>query len=256
MTTTADDSWSIGEIARVCGVTSRTLRHYDAIGLLVPTGTAPGGRRVYDRDGLLRLQQILLLRELGVDLPTIATALAEDTDPPARLRLLRGHLDLLLQERDRLDRLTTTVRRTIHDLERGRTMTADEIFDGFDHAEHEPEARERWGDAAVDSGNAVWNRLGASGQAEFVTESRAIIAGLAEAMTTDEEPGADAPQALVARHHAQVSTFWTPDAESFAALGRMYVEDDRYTTTYDSVAPGLAAYVRDAMAVYAHARLT
>lgn len=255
MTTTADGVWTIGEIARVSGVTSRTLRHYDAIGLLVPSGTAAGGRRVYDRDGLLRLQQILLLRELGVDLSTIARALAEDGDQPARLRLLRHHLERLLQERDRLDRLASTVRRTIHHLEKGRTMSADEIFDGFDHAEHEPEARERWGDAAVDRGNAAWKRLGTAGQAEFVAESRAIIAGLAEAMAAGEDPGAEAPQALVARHHAQVSTFWAPDAESFAALGRMYVEDARYTTTYDSVAPGLAAYVRDAMAAYAQARL-
>lgn len=251
MTTTTGRSWGIGELARASGITSRTLRHYDAIGLLAPSGTDPGGRRVYDRDGLLRLQQILLLRELGVDLAGIARSLDEDADPHARLRLLHRHLERLLQERDRLDRLATTVRRTIHDLEKGRTMTAEEIFDGFDHREHEAEARERWGEDAVDRGNAAWEGLGAEGRADHAAQSRDVMNGLAAEMRAGTDPASDGPQALVARHHALVSTFWTPDATSFAALGQMYVDDPRFTATYDAVAPGLARYVRDAMAVFA-----
>jgi DNA-binding transcriptional MerR regulator len=83
-------AWSIAEVARMSGVTSRTLRHYDQIGLLPPTWIASNGYRHYEEDDLLRLQQILLLRELGLGLAEIASVLdhqaaAGGTGPARRL---------------------------------------------------------------------------------------------------------------------------------------------------------------------------
>lgn len=253
--TSTEATWLIGDLARLSGVTSRTLRHYDAIGLLTPRGAGPGGRRVYGRDELLRLQQILVLRELDVPLATVAEMLPDGTDPAgdaaALLERLRTHQGRLLAERDRFDRLARTVGSTITALTKGQDMAADKLYEGFDNSAYDAEARERWGDGPVDRSNAAWERLGPAGQAEHHRETAAIGAGLAAAMTDGAAPDDDRVQALVARHFAQIVVFWTPTAAAYAGLGQMYVDDERFTATYDAFAPGLAGYLRDAMAIYA-----
>src|SRR5689334_9215531 len=115
-------SWSIQEVARMSGVTARTLRHYDDIGLLPPSEVGGNGYRYYDREQLLRLQHILLLRELGVDLATIRAVVDEQRDPA---EMLHAHHRRLLEERERLDRLAHTVTVTINNLEQGEDMPAE-----------------------------------------------------------------------------------------------------------------------------------
>jgi DNA-binding transcriptional MerR regulator len=107
-------SWSIVEVARMSGVTTRALRHYDEIGLLPPAGVRNNGYRYYEQAQLLRLQQILVLWELDLGLDDIAAILDRQTD---RLMALREHYSRLLRERDRLDRVARTVARTIQDLQ-------------------------------------------------------------------------------------------------------------------------------------------
>lgn len=117
-------AWPIAEVARMSGVTARTLRHYDEVGLLPPAWIGTNGHRYYEERQLLRLQQILVLRELGVGLSEVGRILAEQVD---ELEALRGHRRRLLAERDRLDALAATVSRTITELEQsrkdGRPMT-------------------------------------------------------------------------------------------------------------------------------------
>ncbi|QTE28695.1 MerR family transcriptional regulator [Pengzhenrongella sicca] len=263
----SEGSWTIGELARLSGVTSRTLRHYDAIELLAPSAVGAGGRRVYGRRELLRLQQILVLRELDVGLPTVAEILGAGVgggepagtdgtagagDDGARmLARLREHHERLLAERDRFARLARTVSATITALEKGEDMAADKLYEGFDNSQYDIEARERWGDEPVDRSHAAWARLGPAGQEAFRGETAAINAGLAAAMADALAPDHERVQALVARHHAQVGTFWTPNRASYAGLGQLYVDDPRFTATYDAVAPGLAEYLRDAMGRFA-----
>src|SRR5947209_2718065 len=135
-------TWSIVEVARLSGVTARTLRHYDAIGLLPPAGVGANGYRLYGQDELLRLQEILVLRQLGLGLADIAGVLAEPTD---RLSALRAHHERLLGERHRLGAVAATVARTIRELERteGGTMPSDHpehLFEGFDPSVYAKEA--------------------------------------------------------------------------------------------------------------------
>jgi DNA-binding transcriptional MerR regulator len=243
--------WTIGEVSRLSGITSRTLRHYDAIGLLDPVGVDGGGRRLYGRAELERLQEVLVLRELGVDLATIAEVLADGE----RLDHLRAHLARLEAERDRFDRLARAVRHTITSLEKGEEMPDTDLYRGFDNSRYEREARDRWGDDVVDRSNASWESLGPDGQARFWRENQATTLALAGAMRDGVPVDDERTQALVARHYAHTCVFWTPDAQSYSALGRMYVEDARFTATYDAIAPGLAPYLCDAMAVYARTRL-
>lgn len=241
-------TWSTAEVVRLSGVTSRTLRHYDAIGLLRPVGTAPGGQRAYGRAELLRLQQVLVLRELGVGLGAIAEML--DTGGPQAERL-REHHAWLLAERDRFDRLARTVASTIESLEGGTVMPAEQMYEGFDHRQYEDEARERWGDTAVDRGNRAWESMSEAERADHQREGQAVSEGLAEHLAAGTPVADRAVRDLVARHHAWVARFWTPTAEAYRGLGAMYVDDARFTATYDAVAPGLAAYLRDAIDAHA-----
>lgn len=251
-------AWTIGEVARLAGVTTRTLRHYDAVGLLRPSGTAAGGRRLYGHDELLQLQGILVLRELGVDLATVGEILSHDArgaGDGVRLERLREHHGRLLAERDRFDRLARTVQATLDSLEGETEMAAKNLYAGFDNSQYDTEARERWGDEAVDRSHASWESLGEEGRAAFGAETTAIGRGLAELLAEGADVADQRVQGLVERHHRQIATFWTPTREAYIGLGQMYVDDERFTATYDAFAPGLAPYLRDAMAVYAEANL-
>ncbi|HWK79135.1 MAG TPA: MerR family transcriptional regulator [Thermomicrobiales bacterium] len=252
---TASRAWTISEVARMAHVTTRTLRHYDRVGLLPPAGVRENGYRVYRRPQLLRLQRILLLREFGMDLETIATILDGERDELAALEV---HRAWLLAERDRMQALAETVGRTIADLKGEASMPEEQLFEGFENP-YEDEARQRWGDEAVDRSNTAWAELGADGQKAHIAESEAIERDLAALMQAGVPVEDARVQAVIERHFRWMSRFWTPNAESYACIGQMYVDDPRFTAHYDGAdgaRAGLAAYLRDAMALYARESLT
>lgn len=249
-----DTDYDIGKVARMSGVTSRTLRHYDDIGLLTPAWTGADGRRRYGQPELLRLQHILVLRELGTSLDRIARIVNTD-DPSTTIALLRDHLAGLTAERERYARLAATVARTIDSIEKGKSMTASHVFDGFAHERYEPEARDRWGDAAVDRSNASWERLGDEGKKRHLRIDREIVESLGAAVRVGFGAESDEVQEIVARHHAWLSEIWTPDANAYRSLTQMYVDDERFKAHYDEVAPGAAELLRDAAALYAEREL-
>ena len=246
-------SWPIDEVVRMSGVTSRTLRHYDAVGLLKPARVGSGGRRWYGHDQLLRLQQILLLRDLGLGLDAIAEVL-ERRSRASEVEVLRRHRDWLVEERRRLARLVRTVEATIETLEKGEEMAAEELFEGFEHDPYEAEARERWGEEAVDASYermTGWTPADAEkARTGYATVHEGLAPLLAAGVPVDDER----VQALVALHHEVTSLFWTPDAEAYRGLGRTYVDDPRFRATIGG--DDLAAYLRDAMDVYAVTRLS
>ena len=232
-------------------ISSRTLRHYDHLGLLRPAHTGSGGLRFYERRQLLRLQHILVLRELGLGLDDIGAVLRGDADEVAALR---RHHDRLLAESERLRTLAATVARTIDEREDGPVMPAEELFEGFRNDPYAAEARDRYGEEAVESqrraagwDDATAGRIQAEGDAVQRDMAAALRAG-----TAVDDP---AVQGIVARHHAWTCHFWTPGRDAYIGLGQLYVDDERFTATIDAQAPGLAGYLRDAMAVYARERL-
>jgi DNA-binding transcriptional MerR regulator len=250
-------TWSIAEVARMSGVTSRTLRHYDAIGLLPPAYVQPSGQRFYQTPELLRLQQILLLRELGVGLADIAAAIGSG---PGTLTALRRHHTRLLAEQARIARLASTVARTITELEGNDPMAPqinrpENLFEGFNAADHEDEARERWPEQ-VEQAQTVEQ---AAAPEQVTAEQQEITAQLirmAELMTAGRPPAAPAVQAEVDQHYRHIARYWAPGAEGYRGLGQLYVDDERFRASYEQIAPGLAAYQRDAMIVYARDRLS
>jgi MerR family transcriptional regulator, thiopeptide resistance regulator len=248
--------WSIVEVARMSGVTARTLRHYDEIGLLPPAGVGDNGYRRYGQHELLRLQRILVLRALGLGLADIAAVLDRERD---EVTALREHHERLVAERDRLARMADTVARTLDELTSGRssTMTIDRpenLFEGFDPSQYEDEARERWPEEYQQS-KRFTDSLSPEDTTRMQQEFTDQMVRMAELRAAGAAVGDERVQGEVDDLFRSVSRMWTPNAEAFAGLGRMYVEDPRFTATYDRVSPGLAEYYRDAMAVYATERL-
>ena len=144
--------------ARLAGTTSRTLRHYDDVGLVPPSRIGSNGYRYYDADALVRLQRVLLLRELGLGIPAIAEVLEGHQDD---VHALVTHRDLLRQEQKRLARQLASVEATISTLEGGEQPMAENMFDGFDHTQYKEEVEERWGKDAYAKSDSWWRSMSA-----------------------------------------------------------------------------------------------
>ena len=241
---------NVGEVAALAGVTVRTLHHYDRIGLLSPSGRTGAGYRQYGPADLDRLHQVLLYRELGFPLEEVATLLdAPDADPAAHLR--RQHRLL----RDRLERtqaMVAAVEKEMEARQMGISLTPEERFelfgDGFSD-EYQAEAEERWGD--TEAWAQSQRRTSAYTKEDWVRikdETQAIQRRFAEAMQAGAP--AESDRAMdVAEEHRQHITRWFYDCPPamHAGLGRMYVEDERFTAHYEQLAPGLAQYVSTAV---------
>lgn len=250
--------WSIQEVAKLAGTTSRTLRHYDDIGLLAPSRIGANGYRYYDDRALVRLQRILLLRELGLGLPAIAEVLAGDA---AEAHALGAHLGWLRQEQDRLARQIASVEKTIETLEGGERLMADEMFDGFDHTRYKEEVEQRWGKDAYASGDRWWRGLGEAGQREWKARTAELGRDWIAAAESGADPHGDVAQALAKRHVEWLTGIpGTPtaapggDVKAYViGLGEMYVADPRFGANYGGRQG--AEFVRDALRSYAEREL-
>lgn len=248
------DEWRIATVARLAGTTSRTLRHYDEVGLLHPSRVAANGYRFYDRAALRRLQRILLLREQGMGLAQIAEALNDGHD---EVGALQEHLRNLAAQRDRIDRQMASVRSTIQSITGGGQLMAEEMLDGFDNTQYREEVIQRWGQQAWDAGDQWWSGLGGPGRQAFTDAHAAIAADWAAAREAGLPSDDPTVAAIAKRHIAWIRTGWggrEPSAEAVAGLADMYVADERFAANYGG--PEGAAYVRDGLLAYAIENLT
>lgn len=195
---TRTGEWSIQDLAKAAGTTSRTLRHYGELGLLPPSRIGTNGYRYYDQDSLVRLQRILLLRELGLGLPVIAEVLAGEQDATAALHT---HLELLRQEQDRIRRRIESVNSTLRKMERGEKLVAAEVFDGFDHTRYKDEVIERWGKDAYESGDRWWRSLSEAEKQAFQQTQLDIAADFGRSHAAGLDAGSDEVQAITQRHY-------------------------------------------------------
>ncbi|GAB3603133.1 MerR family transcriptional regulator [Microbacterium aureliae] len=255
--------WSIQQVARLAGTTSRTLRHYDDIGLLPPSRVGHQGYRYYDRAALVRLQRILLLRELGLGLPQIAGVLDRESDEP---RALETHLSWLREERTRLERQISAVEETLAALRRGEEPMPETMFDGFDHTAYKEEVEQRWGEAAYAAGDRWWRGMREDERRAWKQRSADLGAAWIELAERGVDPAGEAALAVAARHVDWLRSIpGTPaasgDAAALAAyvrgLAEMYVADPRFAVHYATRAGGTrgAEFVRDALTAYADTHL-
>lgn len=166
--------WSIQEIARHAGTTSRTLRHYDDLGIVRPSRIGANGYRYYDEAALVRLQRVLLLRELGLGLNQIFAVLEREADAASALV---AHLDLLKQEQRRLADQVAAVENTIKSLNEGQPLMASQMFDGFDHTQYREEVEQRWGKDAYVASDKWWRGMKDSDRRAWKDELEALNAG-------------------------------------------------------------------------------
>jgi DNA-binding transcriptional MerR regulator len=241
---------NVGEVAALAGVTVRTLHHYDRIDLLSPSGRTAAGYRQYSAADLDRLHEVLLYRELGFSLEDVATLLdAPDADPEAHLR--RQHRLL----RDRLERTRAMVAAVEKEMEArsmGISLTPEERFEVFGDwlpEEYEAEAEEKWGD--TDAWAQSQRRTRGYSKNDWVrikAEGDDIERRFAAALQSGAGPDSAEAMDLAEEHRQQLTrNFYDCPPAMHAGLGRMYVEDERFTAHYEQIAPGLAQYVSTAV---------
>ena len=243
-------SHTVGAVARLAGITVRTLHHYDEIGLLSPGARSEAGYRHYDDADLDRLQRILFYRELGFGLDDIKTVMTDGSaDASAHLR--RQHA-MLLDRIARLRRMAAAVEKAMEARSMGINLTPEErfeVFGDFDPDEYAAEVEERWGasDAYKESrrraasySKADWERIKAEGKAAVDQLVAAMRAGK-PADSAEAMAGAEA-------HRRQIDVWFYPcPTEMHVGLAEMYLADPRFSATYEKIAPGLAHFVHDAI---------
>lgn len=242
----------VGALARLAGVTVRTLHHYDEIGLLRPSGRTGAGYRRYTEADVERLQRILFYRELEFGLDEIADALGADGSADDALVHLRRQHALLLGRIERLRRLADAVQLAMEAHQMGINLTPEErleVFGDFDPDEHALEVETRWGatDAYRESARrtarytkADWDRVKARGEAV----NRAFAEAMAAGLPATSGRAMDAAEA----HRRQIDdAFYPCSHEMHTGLAAMHVGDPRFAATYEAVAPGLARYIHDAI---------
>ncbi|MBO0868381.1 MAG: MerR family transcriptional regulator [Micromonosporaceae bacterium] len=242
--------YSVGQLARLAGVSVRTLHHYDEVKLLVPGGRTGGGYRRYNEQDLERLQRILFYRELGFPLEEIATIL-DDPDADAMTHLHRQH-GLLSARLHRLVAMITAVEREMEARQMGISLTPEERFEVF--GEHDPgqyadEVRERWGETdAYRTSQQRTARYGKQDWLQIRAEAAELDRGFAAALGAGAPAGGGQAMDLAEQHRQHISRwFYDCPYEIHRGLGDMYLADPRFTQRYEQIAPGLAQYVRDAI---------
>lgn len=248
--------YTVKALARLTGVTERTLRWYDAIGLLPPQGTTAAGYRIYGPEQVDRLQQILFYRALGLGLEEIKAIL----DDPRfdRQEALQSHLTALRERREQLDGLIRAVERTLLETKGEITMTDKEKFSALKQqivAENESkygaESRKTYGDEAVDAGNRAILAMDGGKMAAWQALDEELRQALEQAVRTGETPAGEEGQRIAALHAKWLTHTLRPyDAARHAGIARLYVMDERFTAYYDRAVPGCAQFLCDAVAVY------
>jgi DNA-binding transcriptional MerR regulator len=231
-------AFTVGELAKLTGITVRTLHHYDQIGLVQPSDRSRAGYRLYGDADVLRLQQVLIYRELGVPLDEIDEVIA---DPQA----LAKHREVLVGKRARLDAMIAAIDAAGR-LE-GAPMQPEDVtklFEGY--AE---EARERWGE--TDTYKESARRTKQYGKAEWESirrEGDAIYARFAELMQEGAAASDARVRGVAEAHRAHIDRWFYPcSTEMHRNLAALYIGDPRFAANFDKIAPGLAQFIHDAI---------
>jgi DNA-binding transcriptional MerR regulator len=250
----AESAYTVGELADLARVSIRTLHHYDAIGLLAPSRRTGSGYRLYGRDELEQLHQILLYRELDFPLDAIARIMLDPTFD--RRAALVAQREQLAARAGRMEAILAAIDAAIDALAKGELMDDTamfEVFGDFDPKLHQAEVEERWGATGAYKESARRTaRYTKEDWKQVKAEGDAVTRELAERLAAGAAPGDADVQALVERHRLRIDKWFYPcPIEMQVNLGEMYVADPRFTATYDRYQPGLARFLRDAIRVRA-----
>jgi MerR family transcriptional regulator, thiopeptide resistance regulator len=246
---TARVELTVGQVAESFDVTVRTLHHYDAEGLVVPSARTPAGYRLYTDADLARLATVVTYRRLGLPLPEVRALLDGEGTPQEHLLRQR---DAVVSRLAELQQLVTAIDRALERTMEQRPATTDELKelfgDGFSE-EYQAEAKDRWGE--TDAWQQSARRTKSYTKADFEQikgEADAVNAAFVAAMRSGAPATSAEAMDAAEEHRAHIERwFYDLDHGFHRGLADMYVADPRFTTTYEDIEPGLAAYVHDAI---------
>jgi len=247
--------YTVQKLGLLAGISTRTLRYYDEIGILKPARINSSGYRIYGRAEVDMLQQILFYRELGVSLENIKEIITAPNFDGSQA--LREHRQKLVDKRKQLDLLITNVDKTIDLIEGKITMTDKEKFAGFkqkmiadNEKKYGQEIRAKYGDDRVDQSNKKIKDMTQEQYAQVENLGASVIDMLKAALATGD-PAGDLAQKTADLHRQWLSFYWASySKEAHAGIAQMYVNDERFTAYYDKEQPGAAAFLRDAILIY------
>lgn len=243
--------YTVKEVADLAGVSVRTLHYYDEIGLLPPTAKSPAGYRLYTYDDLLRLQQIMVFKELNLSLDEIQKIM---NDLEFRLEdVLKSHRNTIEKRMEQFRKLLTTIDKTLASIHNHTPMSDHDIYEGFtpeQASEYRKEAAERWGEDEVRSSENRIKKMSKEQWNAVKAEGDAITQKLAEFMNNGLEPASPEVQECIARWHKFLENFYPVSEERLRGLGEMYVADERFKAFYEKYAKGLAEFKNKAIQIY------
>jgi len=247
--------YTVQKLGQIAGISTRTLRYYDEIGILKPARINSSGYRIYGEAEVDRLQQILFYRELGVSLESIKEIVTSPSFNEAKA--LKDHRAKLLDKREQLNLLISNVDKTIALNEGGINMSDKEKLDGFkqkmvedNEKKYGKEIRGKYGNEVVNKSNVKIKGMTKEQMDEATRLATEIMDTLEAAFKTGDPAGALAQRAADL-HRKWLCFYWDSyTKEAHAGVAEMYVEDERFTSYYDVKQPGTAAFLRDAILLY------
>ena len=248
--TTVHEDLTVGRVADLVGVSVRTLHHWDAIGLVRPSGRSRPGYRLYDAEDVARIHRVLVYRELGLALAQIGEILDDPSvDPREHLQRQRTLLEERIRRLERTARaVDEMIERTDMTHENGIRLSAEEqarIFGADWDPAYQDEARERWGGTeAWKQSSARTREWGPEQWQQVKDELETVESALADALARGVAPGSEEANALAERHRATIARHYECTRSMQVVLARMYTEDPRFAAYYDERAEGLAAWLR------------
>lgn len=241
---------TVSQLARLAGVSVRTLHHYDEINLLRPSARSGAGYRLYGQKDLERLQQVLFFKELGFPLEEIAR-IVRDPSFDVRAALLMQR-QLLAEKAVRIKALIGAVNAALEAMEKGKSMSKEEMFEVFgdyDPTRYQAEAKERWGNTEAYRESA--KRTAQYGKDKWQTikaEGDRIQRAFADLLAAGKAPTDTAAMAAAEEHRRYIDRWFYPcSRQMHAGVSELYVSDPRFTDNIDRIRPGLAQYMRDAI---------
>jgi DNA-binding transcriptional MerR regulator len=248
-------AYTVKELAKISGVSVRTLHWYDEIGLLKPFSKGANNYRYYEEQQLLRLQQILFFKELGFALNDIQRLLSQnDFD---NIRALNAHRKILEDEIVRKNDLITTIDKTIQHLRGKEAMTDKELYYGFDKKlpksnQYTCIARGTPAEKMLEhfkKDDVIWSDQEWS---DFKNEVDMLDKAIAKLISKNAKPESEEVQALIQIHYELQSNFFNLTHDAYLALIHMYEDDDATIKTFfEAYHPKMQKFICEAMRHYA-----
>lgn len=247
--------YTIQEISRIAGVSTRTLRFYHEKGLLIPKQEISNNYRMYSKNDIDILQQILFYKELGLQLDEIKAII---NNPSFNIKeSLLAHKSNLLKKQERITKMINTINHTLDSIKGGKEMNAEDKFTGLkekaisdNEQQYGDEIREKYGDKIVEESYLKFRKMTKKDLKEAEELAKLILETLTKAIKTGD-PSGDMAQKVCAYHQKWIKYYWsTYSKQAHLGLVKMYTMDERFAKYYAVSGVNAAEFLYESMKIY------